>query len=177
MHGGISKDLVNVSQLKTIKRPCEIPDTGLVCDLVWSDPSENAVGFGPNERGVSCTFSPKVLEAFLDKNDFQTAVLFGDGASSCVISNNPKNASFSLLFVQSGTMASGLGVHSAGHGGQSTVASGAGSASGLHSVSSSENGFWYGKYFESLMYIYPYVVLTFRLHTYCKPYGSRKLTS
>jgi len=69
MHGGISKDLVNVSQLKTIKRPLEIPDTGLACDLVWSDPSENAVGFGPNERGVSCTFSPKVLEAFLDKND------------------------------------------------------------------------------------------------------------
>lgn len=69
MHGGISKDLVSVSQLKQFKRPLEIPDNGLVCDLLWSDPSENVVGFGPNERGVSCTFSPKVLESFLDKND------------------------------------------------------------------------------------------------------------
>ena len=69
MHGGISKDLINVSQLKQFKRPLEIPDNGLVCDLLWSDPSDSVVGFGPNERGVSCTFSPKVLESFLDKND------------------------------------------------------------------------------------------------------------
>lgn len=69
MHGGISKELVNVSQLKTIKRPLEVPDSGLVCDLLWSDPSENVVKWGPNERGVSCTFSSKVLEELLDRND------------------------------------------------------------------------------------------------------------
>ena len=69
MHGGISKDLVNVSQLKQFKRPLEIPESGITCDLLWSDPSDSVVGFGPNERGVSCTFSTKVLEAFLDKND------------------------------------------------------------------------------------------------------------
>ena len=69
MHGGISKELVNISQLKAIKRPLEVPDNGLVCDLLWSDPSDSVVGFGVNERGVSCTFSPKVLESFLDKND------------------------------------------------------------------------------------------------------------
>lgn len=69
MHGGISKELINVSQLKTIKRPLEVPDNGLICDLLWSDPSMDTVTWGPNERGVSCTFSPKVLEAFLDKNE------------------------------------------------------------------------------------------------------------
>lgn len=69
MHGGIGKDLTSVNQLKSFKRPLDIPDHGLVCDLVWSDPSENVIGFGPNERGVSCTFSPKVLESFLDKCD------------------------------------------------------------------------------------------------------------
>lgn len=69
MHGGISKELINVSQLKTFKRPLEVPENGLVCDLLWSDPNENGVGWGANERGVSCTFNSKVLEAFLDKND------------------------------------------------------------------------------------------------------------
>lgn len=69
MHGGISKDLINISQLKAFKRPLEIPDQGLACDLLWADPSETTTGWAPNERGVSCTFGTKVLETFLDKND------------------------------------------------------------------------------------------------------------
>lgn len=69
MHGGISKELVNVSQLKAFKRPLEIPEQGLACDLLWADPSEATNGWAANERGVSCTFGSKVLEAFLDKND------------------------------------------------------------------------------------------------------------
>lgn len=69
MHGGIGKELVSVSQLKNFKRPLEIPDNGIVCDLVWADPSDSVNGFGPNERGVSCTFSPKALDSFLEKND------------------------------------------------------------------------------------------------------------
>ena len=69
MHGGISRELIKVEQLKAIKRPTEVPEHGLICDLLWSDPSDNISGWGPNERGVSCVFSKKVLENFLDKND------------------------------------------------------------------------------------------------------------
>jgi serine/threonine-protein phosphatase PP1 catalytic subunit len=69
MHGGISRDLISVKQLKEIKRPLEVPEYGLVCDLLWSDPSNNIDSWGPNERGVSCTFSSKVLEYFLEKNE------------------------------------------------------------------------------------------------------------
>lgn len=69
MHGGISKELITISQLKAFKRPLEVPEIGLVCDLLWADPFENSVGWGPNERGVSFTFNSKVLETFLDKND------------------------------------------------------------------------------------------------------------
>ena len=69
MHGGLSPDLTSLDQLKKIVRPTEIPDTGLLCDLLWSDPDKLASGWGENERGVSVTFSPQVVEEFLDKHD------------------------------------------------------------------------------------------------------------
>ncbi|KAK2160796.1 hypothetical protein LSH36_127g16056 [Paralvinella palmiformis] len=40
MHGGLSPDLVDTSQLNNIERPLDVPDHGLVCDLLWSDPDE-----------------------------------------------------------------------------------------------------------------------------------------
>ena len=70
MHGGLSKDLTNLEQLNKIARPTEIPDEGLLCDLVWSDPSDElSEPFGENERNVSVTFSKKVVEEFTNKND------------------------------------------------------------------------------------------------------------
>ena len=69
MHGGLSPDLTSLDQLKIIKRPTEIPDEGLLCDLLWSDPDENVNDWTPNERGVSVTFSKKIVEDFLDKHD------------------------------------------------------------------------------------------------------------
>ena len=69
MHGGLSPDLIKLEQLKKIVRPTEIPDDGLLCDLLWSDPDKNANGWGENERGVSVTFSPQIVETFLDKHD------------------------------------------------------------------------------------------------------------
>ena len=69
MHGGLSPNLVNFDSLKKIVRPTEIPDSGLLCDLLWSDPAENIDKWGENERGVSYTFSEKIVNEFLDKND------------------------------------------------------------------------------------------------------------
>ena len=50
-------------------RPTDVPEEGLICDLLWSDPEDNKEGWGENDRGVSCTFNEKVLKNFLEKND------------------------------------------------------------------------------------------------------------
>eukprot|EP01121_Diplochlamys_sp_Union-15-3_P013364 TRINITY_DN4138_c0_g1_i9.p2 TRINITY_DN4138_c0_g1~~TRINITY_DN4138_c0_g1_i9.p2 ORF type:complete len:149 (-),score=28.04 TRINITY_DN4138_c0_g1_i9:62-508(-) len=69
MHGGLSPDLKNLEQIRRIKRPTDIPDTGLLCDLLWSDPEKDRKGWGPNDRGVSVTFGANVIQNFLQDQD------------------------------------------------------------------------------------------------------------
>ncbi|KAI1719647.1 calcineurin-like phosphoesterase domain-containing protein [Ditylenchus destructor] len=58
-HGGLSPDLQNMEQIRRIMRPTDVPDTGLLCDLLWSDPDKDVRGWGENDRGVSFTFGPE----------------------------------------------------------------------------------------------------------------------
>ena len=69
MYGGLSPNLLNFDSLKRIVRPTEVSDNGLLCHLLLSDPGENIDTCGKNERGVSYTFSKKIVEDFLDKFD------------------------------------------------------------------------------------------------------------
>ena len=41
MHGGISAKITSLESLKKTKKPENIPDDGLLCDLMWSDPEKN----------------------------------------------------------------------------------------------------------------------------------------
>lgn len=69
MHGGISPELHNLEQIHKILRPTDVPDSGLICDLLWADPDEGRVGWGQNDRGVSWTFGPDVVERFCRQHD------------------------------------------------------------------------------------------------------------
>lgn len=40
-HGGLSPDLQGMDQIRRISRPTDVPDTGLLCDLLWSDPDKD----------------------------------------------------------------------------------------------------------------------------------------
>mmetsp|Transcript_8650 Transcript_8650/g.15555 ORF Transcript_8650/g.15555 Transcript_8650/m.15555 type:complete len:305 (-) Transcript_8650:68-982(-) len=68
MHGGLSPELNSLEQIKRVIRPTDVPDTGLLCDLLWSDPEKEISGWGENDRGVSFTFGPDVVQSFLKKH-------------------------------------------------------------------------------------------------------------
>ncbi len=39
MHGGLSPEMNIISDINKIQRPKEVPDQGMLCDLLWSDPT------------------------------------------------------------------------------------------------------------------------------------------
>jgi serine/threonine-protein phosphatase PP1 catalytic subunit len=41
MHGGLSPELKDLQQIADLTRPCDVPDMGLLCDVLWSDPAPN----------------------------------------------------------------------------------------------------------------------------------------
>jgi serine/threonine-protein phosphatase PP1 catalytic subunit len=69
MHGGLSPELSNMEQIRRIMRPTDVPDTGLLCDLLWSDPEKDIQGWEENDRGVSFIFSSDIVSVFLKKHD------------------------------------------------------------------------------------------------------------
>jgi serine/threonine-protein phosphatase PP1 catalytic subunit len=69
VHGGLSPDLENMEKVRRIPRPTDVPDQGLLCDLLWSDPEKQISGWGDNDRGVSFTFGSDVVTSFLEKFD------------------------------------------------------------------------------------------------------------
>lgn len=70
-HGGLSPELKELSAIRKIMRPTEVPDAGLLCDLLWADPEPNNSGWHENERGVSFTFGQDVVMRFLRRHDFE----------------------------------------------------------------------------------------------------------
>lgn len=69
VHGGLSPNFENFDQIRNLNRPMDIPDHGLVADLMWSDPDEDITGWGENDRGVSFTFGGDVVLKFCDNNN------------------------------------------------------------------------------------------------------------
>ena len=74
MHGGLSPELKNLQNITEISRPTDIPDTGLLCDLLWSDPDKDCVEYDENDRGVSVIFGEKIVQDFNKKNDLDLII-------------------------------------------------------------------------------------------------------
>jgi serine/threonine-protein phosphatase PP1 catalytic subunit len=70
MHGGISPELTKTKKILSLNRPTEIPNQGLLCDILWADPLDDIKGWHENkERGISYLFGSDVLSQFLKIND------------------------------------------------------------------------------------------------------------
>jgi serine/threonine-protein phosphatase PP1 catalytic subunit len=70
VHGGLSPSLSHMDDIRQIARPTDVPDYGLLNDLLWSDPADMESDWESNERGVSYCFGKKVILDFLQRNDF-----------------------------------------------------------------------------------------------------------
>eukprot|EP01083_Nonionella_stella_P096207 270387_1 len=71
LHGGLfSKDGVTLNDIRKIDRNCQPPDSGIMCELLWSDP-QPLLGRSPSKRGVGVGFGPDVTKAFMEENSLE----------------------------------------------------------------------------------------------------------
>ncbi|KAI1800492.1 phosphoprotein phosphatase PPZ [Daldinia bambusicola] len=70
VHGGLSPALSHMDDIRNIARPTDVPDYGLLNDLLWSDPADMEADWEANERGVSYCFGKRVITDFLATHDF-----------------------------------------------------------------------------------------------------------
>jgi serine/threonine-protein phosphatase 2B catalytic subunit len=79
MHGGISPHLADTEEIMKINRRIEPPLSGLLCDLLWSDPVDDnlamKINFTENkERECSVKFGLKPVKTLLKKNNFLSII-------------------------------------------------------------------------------------------------------
>mmetsp|Transcript_2448 Transcript_2448/g.5666 ORF Transcript_2448/g.5666 Transcript_2448/m.5666 type:complete len:447 (+) Transcript_2448:56-1396(+) len=73
-HGGLSPELESLDQIDAIERPVDVPEEGLLCDLMWADPEPGMDGYDVNDRGTSYIFGEDVVDEFLKKHDLDVVV-------------------------------------------------------------------------------------------------------
>ncbi|AMD21324.1 HER045Cp [Eremothecium sinecaudum] len=74
VHGGFSPQLTSMKQIEKIARPTDIPEEGLLTDLLWSDPDPNISDWSLNDRGVSYTFAKRNVNEFCSNFKFDLIV-------------------------------------------------------------------------------------------------------
>lgn len=70
VHGGLSPVLNSMDEIRNVNRPTDVPDFGLINDLLWSDPSDAVNEWEDNERGVSYCFNKVAINKFLSRFGF-----------------------------------------------------------------------------------------------------------
>lgn len=74
VHGGLfSEDNVTLDMVRTTTRVCEPPDSGMMTEMLWSDPHPGT-GRMPSKRGTGVAFGIDVTEKFLDNNNLKMVI-------------------------------------------------------------------------------------------------------
>ena len=73
VHGGISPNIPTIQDIEVFNRFIEVPNTGLMCDLMWSDP-DDIDNYQVSPRGAGYLYGKKAVEKFLFKNNLTSIV-------------------------------------------------------------------------------------------------------
>ena len=73
VHGGLSPKISTIDFMRSIERNIEIPSSGPLCDLMWSDP-EDIETWKQNSRGAGWLFGHKVVEEFMRNNSLSLII-------------------------------------------------------------------------------------------------------
>ena len=73
-HGGLfNQEGVTLEDIRKVDRFREIPDDGIMCDLLWADPT-GLSGRQKSKRGISIEFGSDITKKFLDNNKLDLLV-------------------------------------------------------------------------------------------------------
>lgn len=73
IHGGLSPDVKLIEQIPLIDRQDELPSSGPLADLCWSDPDDIS-GWKPSSRGAGWFFGPEPTREFCRMNQLELIV-------------------------------------------------------------------------------------------------------
>ena len=74
IHGGLfSENGITINELKKIDRFIDIPSTGLMNEILWSDPRD-IDGWSPSKRGAGIYFGKDITEKFLSYNNLEILI-------------------------------------------------------------------------------------------------------
>jgi serine/threonine-protein phosphatase PP1 catalytic subunit len=71
VHGGLSPHLTSIGQIKEFRRPLDIPQTGLLADLLLADANPAIHGFTASDRSRVNAFGADVIRSFLKKYNYK----------------------------------------------------------------------------------------------------------
>ena len=67
LHGGLSPKLQKLDDIRNLNRLQEVPHSGAMSDLLWSDPEE-MTGWAESPRGAGFIFGKDITDTFLNTN-------------------------------------------------------------------------------------------------------------
>lgn len=73
-HGGLfMEDGVTLDKIESYERNRQPPESGIMCDLLWSDP-QFSTGRSASKRGVGVQFGPDITNSFLERNKLKFVI-------------------------------------------------------------------------------------------------------
>ena len=69
VHGGLSPNVKDLKDIQSIERIKEIPQEGIMCDILWSDPDQ-IEGWASSGRGAGYIFGRDTVDQFCHLNNF-----------------------------------------------------------------------------------------------------------